>query len=88
MEKYSPGDKVMIQDFYISHYGEWGKKMIGKEAIVLFAKSFPVYAPNIGKDERPIYQAKYGILAEYTLWELHIELEGRRYIVSQLGFSK
>ncbi len=86
MEVYSVGDKVHITDFYRANYRDWS---VGNaEGTVKFAKMKMVRFEDIGKDERPIYQARYGLLSEFPLWELHVEIMGKTYIVSQLGFTK
>lgn len=86
MESYNPGDKVYITDFYRANYRVWSKDHT--EGVVKSAKMKMVRFEDIGKDERPIYQAKYGMLMDFPLWELHVEILGKLYIVSQLGFSK
>lgn len=88
MENYKAGDKVFIQDFYTSIYSKWGKEVLDKEATVVSAKQIKVHATSIGKDERAIFHAKYGVKDEYVVWQLLVELNGKKYLVSDLGFSK
>jgi hypothetical protein len=85
-DSFNIGDTVKINPFYRTQYPEWADK--DKPATVLSVKSWKVYAKNLGKEDRAFFQARYGILPEYNLFELMIEIEGTKYLVSQFGFSK
>jgi hypothetical protein len=86
MEEYSVGDKVKATDFYLSNYPAWDVK--GKEATVVSVKKFIVKHSDLLKEDRGLYHGKYGIRMEYTVYDLHVELEGHTYVVSQFGFDK
>lgn len=86
MDLYSVGDKLKITDHYIVNYPAWNVQ--GKEATVVMVKKVKVLASGLLKEDKAMFQAKYGIQHDYEMYELHVELDGHRYIVSQFGFDK
>ena len=80
------GDTVKITAFYRTQYPYWAD--CDKPAMITSVKSWKVYAKNMGKEDRAFFQARYGVLPEYNLFELMIKIGETNYIVSQFGFSK
>lgn len=83
-ETYKPGDIGKITDFYLSNYPDWDVK--DKEGVVVSAKFRTIVSAAMNKDDRPPFQAIYGMQKEFPLWEIFVKIEGHTYLVSQLGF--
>lgn len=87
MENYKKGDILTATEFYISKYSMWDIKE--KKAKVVEAKFLRnIKNKDLDKDNKPIFQAQYGIQEEYPLWYLLVEVEKVKYVVCQLGFRK
>ena len=87
MESYTPGDIVYITDSYQTNYPAW--KVAGKPATVLSVKHMVVKASSFSsKEDALMYRMRYGVRKEYNMFEMMVELDGVKYIVSQFGFVK
>ncbi len=83
-ETYVPGDILKKTPFYESTYPHW---KVTEGEVVSVTKS-KVKDINLGKDEKPLYRARYGFYAEYPIFSIFIKADGQIYEVSQLGFNK
>lgn len=88
MKEYSINDKVEVSSLYLGIYPEW--KVKDQEATIKSIKKTTVKADDLGKDDRALFQIKYEVKKEYTLYELGIAFEGddKIYLVSQFGVVK
>lgn len=85
MDTFNIGDKVRVTDFYRQNYPSWDMKE--EEATVVSVKKFKVYAAQLAKEDKPMFQNRYGIQFEYDMYELHVDIKGHIFIVSQFGFN-
>jgi hypothetical protein len=88
MHDYKIGDFVKITPFYQAHYVKWAESIKDKPAVVKSVKSWMISAAGLGREDRAMYQAMYGVQSQYELVELFVEIENKLYEVSQFGFSK
>lgn len=83
-ESYAPGDVVKKTAFYEGIYTSW--KIT--EGTIISAKRGSVPDLALGKDEKPIYRARYGIQKEYPAFTMFIQTTEGVFVVSQLGFNR
>jgi len=85
MESFNVGDKVHITDFYRQTYPAWTLKE--EEGTIVSVNKFTVYTKFLAKEDKPMFQSRYGIQNEYDMYELHINIQNHIFIVSQFGFN-
>lgn len=88
MEEYKLNDKVKASPLYLANYAEW--KVKDQQATIKTIKKIMVKADDLGKDDKALFQSKYEVQKEYTLYELGIAFDGddKVYLVSQFGVSQ
>lgn len=86
MEQYNPGDEVTMTADYRSNYPAW--KVFGQVAKVLSSKKTKIKMPFSSKESKQMYVGRYGMRDEYFIYEIIIELNGGKFMVSQFGFVK
>ncbi len=81
-----PGDKVIVNDFYLAHYPMWDVK--GKIAKVLKVINRTLPAVSLtSSEDRALYRHKYGLQEIYPLVSAFILFEDGTYLVSELGID-
>jgi hypothetical protein len=86
METYRAGEKVTVTDAYRTNYPNWN--IFGKEGTVVSARVKKLNPKSLTKEVNQMFQMRYGIRPEYKLFEIIVEVEGVKYLVSQFGFVK
>lgn len=83
-ETYSPGEVLKRTAFYEGTYPTWKVT----EGVVVAVTKHIAHDHALGKDEKPLYRARYGGHATYPIFKIMLKADDKLYVVSQLGFNK
>jgi hypothetical protein len=84
-ETYVPGETLKKTPFYDGNYPRWKVT----EGVVVSVTKGIAHDQSLGKDEKPLYRARYGGQTTYPSFNLLVKgTDGMLYAVSQLGFNR